>query len=327
MTTLVTGAFGCIGAWVCKRLLEAGERPIALDVGDDPWRLRMIVGPHRLRDLVMVQGDITDRDGVSRVVGEHQAERIIHLAAWQVPLCRQDPSRGALVNVVGTANVFEAAKAHRDRVSRVTYFSSAGVFGPPHLYGPGPVTDDSPPRPATHYGVYKVANEETARIYWEEHKIPSTAFRPLTVYGPGRDFGLTADPTLAMKAAVLGRPFQIRWGGATDFIFADDVALACVAASTATLDGARVYNLHGESATVAHLARSIEEAWPSAKGTITHLDQPIPFPSELADAGYQRDLGPAPRTGITDGIRRTLDEFAALHKAGGLDARELEPAP
>src|SRR6266542_4397614 len=147
MTTLVTGAFGCIGAWVCKRLLEAGERPIALDVGDDPWRLRMIVGPHRLRDLVMVQGDITDRDGVSRVVGEHQAERIIHLAAWQVPLCRQDPSRGALVNVVGTANVFEAAKAHRDRVSRVTYFSSAGVFGPPHLYGPGPVTDDSPPGP------------------------------------------------------------------------------------------------------------------------------------------------------------------------------------
>jgi nucleoside-diphosphate-sugar epimerase len=37
-TTLVTGAFGCIGAWVCKRLLEAGERPVAFDVGDDPWR-------------------------------------------------------------------------------------------------------------------------------------------------------------------------------------------------------------------------------------------------------------------------------------------------
>ena len=266
MATLVTGAFGCIGAWVCKHLLEAGERPLALDVGDDPWRMRMIVGPDRLRDVVMVKGDITDRDGLSRIMGEHRADRIIHLAAWQVPLCRQDPARGALVNVVGTANVFEAAKAHRHRVSRVTYFSSAGVFGPPHLYGPGPVTDDSPPRPATHYGVYKVANEETARIYWEEHKIPSMAFRPLTVYGPGRDFGLTADPTLAMKAAVLGRPFQIRWGGATDFVFADDVARACVAASTATLDGARVYNLHGESVTVADLTRLIEEAPAFAEG-------------------------------------------------------------
>ena len=221
MATLVTGAFGCIGAWVVKRLLAAGERPVAYDLGDDPWRMRMIVGADRLKDLAMVRGDIADRDAVVRVVGEHKITSIIHLAAWQVPLCRQDPSKGALINVVGTANVFEAARAHRDRVGRVAYFSSAAVFGPPDLYGPGPVTDDSPPRPATHYGVYKVANEETARIYWEEHKIPSMGFRPLSVYGPGRDFGVTADPTLAMKAAVMGRPFQIRWGGATDLIYAD----------------------------------------------------------------------------------------------------------
>jgi len=326
MATLVTGAFDCIGAWVCKRLLEAGEKPGALDVDDDPWRMRMILGPERLRDVVMVKGNIADREGVTRAVGEHKITRIIHLAAWQVLLCRQDPPRGALINVVGTANVFEAAKAHCGCVVRVAYFSSAAVFGPPHLYGPGPVTDDSPPKPATHYGVYKVANEETARIYWEEHKIPSMGFRPHTVYGPGRDFGVTADPTLAMKSAMLGRPFQIRWGGATDLIYADDVARACIAASTTTLEGARVYNLYGESAKVADIARLIEEAWPSPKGTITHIEQAIPFPSELADPGYQRDLGPTPRTGLKDGIRKTLDEFAALQKAGRLDARKLEPA-
>ena len=102
----MTGAFGCIGAWVCKRLLEAGERTVAFVVADDSWRMRMIVGPERLRDVVMVKGDITDRDGVARAVGEYRVDRIIHLAAWQVPLCRQDPSRGALINVVGTANVF-----------------------------------------------------------------------------------------------------------------------------------------------------------------------------------------------------------------------------
>src|SRR3990167_827931 len=225
MTTLVTGGFGCIGAWVVKRLLAAGERPVLYDLSDDPWRMRMIVGPERLGDMVVVRGDIADRDAVVRVVGDHGITRIIHLAAWQVPLCRQDPSKGALVNVVGTANVFEAAKAHG--VGRVTYFSSAAVFGPPHLYGPGPISDDAPPKPATHYGVYKVANEETARIYWEEHRIASMGFRPLSVYGPGRDFGLTADPTIALKAAVLGRSFEIRWGGATDLIYADDVAQAC----------------------------------------------------------------------------------------------------
>ncbi|PYO27128.1 MAG: hypothetical protein DMD86_18385, partial [Candidatus Rokuibacteriota bacterium] len=148
MAILVTGAFGCIGAWVVKRLLAAGERPVVYDLGDDPWRMRMIVGSERLHDVAMIRGDIADRDAVVRVVGEHDITHIIHLAASQVPLCRQDPSRGALVNVVGTANVFEAAKAHRDRVRRVVYFSSAAVFGPPHLYGPGPVTDDAPPRPA-----------------------------------------------------------------------------------------------------------------------------------------------------------------------------------
>ncbi len=227
MAILVTGAFGCIGSWVVKALLGAGERLVVYDLGDDPWRLRMIVGPEGLQNVVMVRGDIADRDALTRVVEQHGITRIIHLAAWQVPLCRQDPPRGALVNVVGTANVFEAAKVHRDRVTRVVYFSSAAVFGPPHLYGPGPVTDDSPPKPATHYGVYKVANEETARIYWEEHRIPSMGFRPLSVYGPGRDFGLTADPTLAMKAAALGRPFKIRWGGATDLIYVEDVARAC----------------------------------------------------------------------------------------------------
>lgn len=184
MATLVTGAFGCLGAWVCKRLLEAGEEAVAFDLGDDPWRMRMLLGDKGLRDVVMVKGDIADRESVTRVA----------------------------------------------------YFSWAAVSGPPHLYSPGPVTDDSPCKPATHDGVYKVANEETARIYWEEHKIPSMGFRPHTVYGPGRDVGLTADP------------------------------------------------------------------------------------------GYQRDLGPTPRTALKEGIRKTLDEFAALQKAGRLDARELEPA-
>src|SRR5207237_6299863 len=100
--------------------------------------------------------------------------------------------------------------------------SSAGVFGPPSLYPPGPLRDDAPPRPSTHYGVYKVANEETARVYWEEHRIRSSGFRPLSVYGPGRDVGVTATPTLAMKAAVLGRSFKIPYGGRTDLIRSEE---------------------------------------------------------------------------------------------------------
>jgi nucleoside-diphosphate-sugar epimerase len=306
-----------------RQLVADGERPVVYDLGDDPWRMRMIAGPDIAARVQLVHGDIADREAVTRVVREHDVDRIIHLAAWQVPLCRQDPPRGALVNVVGTANVFEAARAGGDRVARVVYASSAAVFGPPALYPPGPVKDDALPRPATHYGVYKVANEETARVYWDEHRIASMGFRPLTVYGPGRDFGLTADPTLAMKAAVVGKPFQIRWGGATDLIYTEDVARAFLAAARSRLDGARVYNLHGASARVADVVALIERTWPAAKGTITHVEQPIPFPDALDDTRYQHDLGPAAATPLADGVRRTIQEFARLQKEGRLDAREL----
>ncbi len=323
MSTLVTGAFGCIGAWVVRGLLADGERPVLFDLGDDPWRMRMIVGPDVASRVTIVRGDIADRDAVTRVVSEHGVRRIIHLAAWQVPLCRQDPSRGALINVVGTANVFEAARAVGSRVERIVYVSSAAVFGPPSFYPPGPVKDDAPPRPATHYGVYKVANEETARVYWDEHRIPSMGFRPLSVYGPGRDFGLTADPTLAMKAAVLGRAFKIRWGGRTDLIFTADVARALLAAARSRLDGARVYNLHGASAVIADVVRLIDDVWPAATGLISHVEEPIPFPDALDDARYQKDLGPAPATALDAGVRQTLEEFARLGKEGRLDAREL----
>jgi nucleoside-diphosphate-sugar epimerase len=323
MTTLITGAFGCIGSWVVRRLLAERERPVLFDLGDDPWRVRMIAGADVTDRVVTVRGDITDQEHLARVVREHAIRRIIHLAAWQVPLCRQDPAKGALINVVGTANVFEAARASAGQVERVVYASSAAVFGPPALYPPGPLANDARPHPATHYGVYKVANEETARIHWEEHRIASMGFRPATVYGPGRDFGATADPTLAMKAVVLGRKFQIRWGGSTDLIYTDDVARAFIAASRSRLDGARAYNLHGTTASVVELLRTIAAAWPSAKELLSHVEQPLPFPDALDDSRYQKDVGPAPATTLVEGVRLTLDEFARLQKDGRLDAREL----
>ena len=67
MTTLVTGAFGCIGAWVVRGLLAAGERPVAFDLGGDPWRVRMIAGPDAPGRVVVVRGDITDREGLTHV--------------------------------------------------------------------------------------------------------------------------------------------------------------------------------------------------------------------------------------------------------------------
>ena len=64
MTTLVTGAFGCIGSWVVCGFLVDGERPVAFDFGDDPWRLRMIAGDDVVARVTLARGDVTDREAI-----------------------------------------------------------------------------------------------------------------------------------------------------------------------------------------------------------------------------------------------------------------------
>src|SRR6266852_5133132 len=86
MATLVTGAFGCIGSWVVRDLLVAGERPVVFDLGDDPWRMRMVAGADVASRVTIVRGDVADRHALVRVVRAHGIRRIVHLAAWQIPL-------------------------------------------------------------------------------------------------------------------------------------------------------------------------------------------------------------------------------------------------
>jgi nucleoside-diphosphate-sugar epimerase len=85
--------------------------------------------------------------------------------------------------------------------------------------------------PSTLYGVYKRANEGTADVYAAERGLPSVGLRPHTVYGPGRDQGLTSAPTVAMLAAAAGSPYRLPFGGAYQLQYAPDVAAAFVAAA------------------------------------------------------------------------------------------------
>ena len=80
----VTGALGCIGAWVVKHLLDAGERPVIFDSGDDLRRIRDLVSPEQLARLALVRGDVSDGAQVAAAVAASGADRIVHLAGLQV---------------------------------------------------------------------------------------------------------------------------------------------------------------------------------------------------------------------------------------------------
>ncbi|HWS85882.1 MAG TPA: NAD-dependent epimerase/dehydratase family protein [Pyrinomonadaceae bacterium] len=318
---LVTGAHGFIGAWVTKRLLDAGARVHLFDRDADPRRLLLIMGEEEVARTTVVTGDITDARALPPVFEKFGVEHVIHLAGLQVPTCRADPHAGALVNVVGTVNVFEAARLS-GRVKRIVYASSAAVYGA--CEDSRAVSERDEPQPSTHYGVFKRANEGNARVYHLDHGISSVGLRPLTVYGVGRDTGLTSDPTKAMKAAVVGRPFHIRFGGRTDFQYVADTADTFIRAAVSELEGAHVFNLHGETVAIADVVSEIERARPEARGQITFDSAPLAIPSEFNDAAVRRKLGPLPATPLAEGVRATIERFAQLQSERRLDTSDLE---
>lgn len=319
---LVTGAHGFIGAWVVKRLLDDRARVVIFDKNSDPHRLRLIMDEDEIARLTFVAGDITDGAFVTRLVEQQQITNIIHLAGVQVPVCRANPPLGALVNVVGTINIFEAAKNSGGRVQRVVYASSAAVFG--EAEEGRAVSEGEAGQMTTHYGAFKRCNEDNARVYFLDNGISSVGLRPLTVYGVGRDFGMTSDPTKAMKAAVVGRPFHIRFGGKTDFLYVADCADAFIRAAQTALTGAHVFNLHGETVPVAQVISEIERFAPAAKGAITFTDAPIAMPSTLDDAAIVAALGDVPHTPLAEGVRATIERFTQLQRANRLDTSDLD---
>ena len=315
----LTGALGCIGAWVVKALVERGDVPIVFDQGSDRRRLDAIMEPHDLTRVSFVHGDVTDGSAVQRALENSGARRVIHLAGLQVPTCRANPPFGALVNVVGTLHVFEAARALG--VERIVYASSAAVFG----LSDDAVDESVAPAPLTHYGVFKQANEGNARVYFRDNGVSSVGLRPFSVYGVGRDAGITSDPTRAMKAALLGRRFDIRFSGVTDFIYAADTAVAFIACADQAPEGAHVFNLHGEAIDVASIVKLIDINLPEAsRGLIAFGGPQIPMPPSLDDTALRALIEGLPRTGAEAGIAETIRRFAALREAGRLDTSDID---
>jgi len=316
-TYFITGAQGCIGSWVVKTLVERGDDAIVFDRSDDSRRLNAIINNDDLARVRFITGDITDQTSVVTALESSPAQRVIHLAGLQVPTCKADPFTGAMVNVIGTLNLFEAVKSLG--IGSVVYASSAAVYG---------LNDDETPldesaqcEPSTHYGVFKRTNEGNARVYFLDHGISSVGLRPLTVYGVNRDTGLTSDPTKAMKAAVLGRPFHIRFGGSTDFQYVADTAAAFVACADQRPEGSFVFNLHGDAVAVSRVVEIINA---NAGAELATFGGPaIPVAPAMNDAAIRSVISGLTTTALEDGIAETMKRFAALRDEGRLDIEEI----
>ena len=295
---LITGAGGCIGSWATALLVRAGVKVVVYDLTDDQRRPRLLMTEDELAKVTWVKGDIADTATVAAVVARHGVRAIIHLAALQVPFCKADPAAGARANVVGTVNVLEAARS--SGLKRVAYASSIAALS---FFPDAPWLD-------TLYGAYKLCNEMTASVYFQDWGVPSVGIRPGVVYGVARDQGLTSKTTIAILAAAANKPYTIPFTGAVSALHAGEIASAFIKAVSKERNEARVFNLNGRPTSVPEWLEILRAIAPTAQLSMTGAE--LPFPADLSDAPIQSYLGDYAPVPLQNGIRATYDAFKQL---------------
>ncbi len=287
---LVTGGLGFVGAWVVRHLARENCFCVAADLDGDSRRLDAIIDADDRPSVVIERLDVTQPEAVLATLERHDITHVIHLAGLQVPQCRERPVLGAEVNVVGFVNVMEAARRHGLRTT-IAYASSAAA------------ADAEARSPSTLYGVFKLADEGVASVYWTDHDVASVGLRPACIYGPGRDVGITAAVTTAIEAAARRESFHIPFGDSLPLHWAGDVAHAFVSASRTPPTGATVRIMPSErNVSMTELVQTIDRVRPGASALLSVAETRLGFSSELAGTPLQLELTP-----LDDGIRQCIE--------------------
>jgi UDP-glucose 4-epimerase len=308
MRCLVTGGAGFIGSNLVDGLLARGDEVTVVDNLSTGRRANLegaLAGGAELVEL-----DIRDAAALATLASERQPERIFHLAAQiDVRKSIEDPAFDASINVGGTANVLDAARAAECR--RVVFVSTGGA-----IYGEGagqqlPLDESAAIAPMSAYGQSKFAAEGYLALYERLYGISGIALRLGNVYGPRQDplgeAGVIAIFCGKLRAGE--RPLIFGDGTQTrDYLYVGDVVAAALAAAESTLTGP--VNLGtGREASVLELAETLgrlggsESFEPEFAGPRAGEVQRIALDASRAE----RELGWRPNTSLEDGLRQTLD--------------------
>jgi len=310
---LVTGAAGFIGSHVCEALVTAGRTVVGYD-NFDPFydrtvKERNLAGLGKSEAFTLVEGDILDLGRLAPVFADHGVAEVIHLAALAgVRPSIAQPRRYHEVNVVGTTNLLECARAAG--VANFLFGSSSSVYGAGDKvpFSEGEPTD----RPISPYAASKKAGELVAHCYHHLYGFPVTSLRFFTVYGPRQ----RPDLAIAKFTRLIDgdQPIPLFGDGSTrrDYTYIDDIVAGVTAALERRLPYA-VLNLgEQETTTLSDLVAMIERAL-GKRARIERLPpQPGDVPATWADISRAKAaLGYAPKTPITDGIPRYVAWYLA----------------
>ena len=314
MNMLVTGGAGFIGSHVCERLLRAGHSVCAFDDLNDFYAPALKQANLReLQSLALpftfIHGDLTDAAAVEEAFASAQFDQVIHLAARAgVRPSLQQPALYQRVNVEGTVNLLEAARARK--VRKVTLASSSSVYG---VNAKVPFSEADPIFSAiSPYAASKLACEALGHVYHHVYGMDIAMLRFFTVYGPRQRPDLAIHKFASLISA--GKPIPVFGDGSTarDYTYVTDTVDG-IFACTRQEFGFDIFNL-GESQTVRldYLISLLEQALGKAAVIDRQPAQPGDVPITYADIAKARaKLGYQPQVKIEEGIPKFVEWFRA----------------
>ena len=317
MRVLITGGMGVIGAEASRKFVREGHRPVIYARHRDESLIRDIV------DKVDIDlGSILDRARLADVMKARGITHVVHTAAYISALSAAQPAESVEINVMGTVNVLEAARAAN--VARVVYTSAKGVYGP-FLgdYGAPTyklVTEDHPKEPKRIYNSAKLMGEH-ATLYWSTLGLDVVILRFATTYGPGKTarHGKMGVTSQIVENPANGLPFRLAQGGdeKDDFIYNKDSALGIyLAAMTEKLTN-RIFNIGtGIGVTLKDVAGILRRHMPKAVIEVgpglNFLGSPYPMAGIYDISRARQELGYTPQYDLERGIADYLESLERL---------------
>ena len=319
MNTLVTGAYGMLGSWLVKALLERGEDVVVLKRDVVPTSALTLEGLEQRCSVVA--GDLLTPGLLERVVGEHEIELVFHLAAQTiVPIANRSPLSTFESNIRGTWLLLEACRIHG--VGRVVVAASDKAYGPQSEL---PYREDMALLARYPYDVSKAAADMISRAYWHTYELPVATTRLANIYGGG-DLNRSRLVPEAISAALAGRAPLIRSDGTPerDFLYVEDAVAAYLALADALAqDGSaargEAFNAGGDRP---HSVLEIVElacraagssVAPEIRGSGTPAGE---IDRQYVDSTKLRTLtGWAPRVDLEEGMRRTVAWYCRYPEA------------
>lgn len=327
---LITGGYGCIGSETAKWLIRHTDADVILCSRKiSAERTERVFHDVDRQRITAIEADVTDGPAMQRIMEQQQISAVAHLAALQTPDCNAHRDLGLQINLAGTQNLIEAIKASQRDLSRLVFASSIAVYGPRADYPAGQVPMLADPRPVNVYGIWKLAAEHLCRLFQADTGVPTVCLRPGVLFGPGRDAGLTASPTTAMKCLALGMPYEIPFASRQDYLYAPDVGAAFGNALVEPFSGYGIFTLPSQTLTTAEIVSLLRQATDSLEAIqsfdVTVGQAEVPFICDLDFRPFLEAFPNSPLTPMESALRRSVEVFIEQANRGWLTAKDVRP--